>query len=134
MARDRIEWERDVIYHMECIMELTTSDAQGIFEVNHFYVTQEWGKGSEPETAARNIAEKLNAAAAERMAKISTETEFLFVPVDGYVTNEQRTIKIDQMADLNFEPEAIGWAACAKVADCRTIDGGSCKSVLIRMK
>jgi hypothetical protein len=34
MARDRIEWERDVIYHMECIMELTTSDS-GFRARNH---------------------------------------------------------------------------------------------------
>lgn len=133
MARDRIEWERDVIYHMECIMEMTTSDAQGVFEINHFYVTQEWGKGSEPETAAQNIAAKLNAES-DRKKAAAAEYEMLFIPIDGYVTNDQLKIKVSDMDHLGFDQEAHGWAYSAGIGDSKSIDQGTCKCVLIRMK
>lgn len=133
MARDRIEWETDLIFHFGCLMECTTSDAQGMIEVNHFYVTQEWGKGSDAETAARNIVAKLNAEVEKKKAE-SAEHELLFIPIEGYVSDDQLKIKVADMNRLGFDAETNGWAYCAKVGDCRTVDHGTCKCVIIRMK
>lgn len=133
MARDRIQWEADLIYHFECLMEVSTSDAQGMIEVQHFYVAQEWGKGSDPLTAAQNIVAKLNAETEKKKAE-SAEHEMLFIPIDGYVTEDQLTFKVLDMTNHGFDEETMGWAYSAQRGDCRSIDHGTCKCVLVRMK
>lgn len=133
MARDRIQWETDLIYHFEVLMEVTTSDAQGMLDVQHFYVTQEWGKGSDPLTAAQNIVAKLNAESDAKKAA-SAEHEMLFIPIDGYVTEDQLTFKVQDMNNHGFDEESLGWAYSAKRGDCRRVDHGTCVCVLVRMK
>jgi hypothetical protein len=49
------EWEGEVIYALENLIECTTSDAQGIIDVQHFKLSQCWGKGLKPEETAIEI-------------------------------------------------------------------------------
>lgn len=48
------EWEGEVTRHIEELLEVPTSDAQGIVEAQPFIMQQAWGEGFDPvETAAR---------------------------------------------------------------------------------
>ena len=46
------EWERQIIAQMSISAELTTSDAQGVFEAHSFKVAQLWGKATSPALAS----------------------------------------------------------------------------------
>lgn len=65
---------------------------------------------------------------------MAAENQILFIPVDGYVTEDQFTFQVLDMHRHGFDEETIGWAYNAKRGDCRTIDQGTCTCVLVRMK
>lgn len=129
MERNRIQWEIDLAICLEDLMEISSSEAQDILKLNDAYVIQEWNNRTAPSAAAQSIAEKLN------QRKIaSAENELLMVPVEGYVTDDQIKLKVAEMADLGFDTQTIGWAACAGIGDSKSIHSGNCTCVLIRMK
>jgi hypothetical protein len=75
-------WLSSVIYHMEVLTDMNTSDAQGYIEANNFYQSQAWGMGLNSEEAAEFIhikaerdrierrLERLKAIAIERAQNI----------------------------------------------------------------
>ena len=51
----RLTWEREVMDYIIELLEVTNSDAQGLFDAHPFEAAQEWGKGSLPQAAAKRI-------------------------------------------------------------------------------
>jgi RNase P/RNase MRP subunit p29 len=49
------EWEGDVVYELENLLEITTSDAQGIVESHPFKMHQSWGKGLNAKETAKLV-------------------------------------------------------------------------------
>jgi hypothetical protein len=55
-------WELDLVEILSEKLEIPFGDAQGILEANSFYVSQAWGKGLDPESAADFIDSKTSMA------------------------------------------------------------------------
>lgn len=62
------------------------------------------------------------------------DNTILFVPVSGYISDEQFNIHPAEMANLGFDESDIGWAVHCGVGDSRSVASGTCTCVLIRMK
>ena len=62
-------WEMDVADELSDIMNIDYSDAQGVMDVNYFYIAQSWGKALSPKETAMLIYEKSKLAKGGYMAK-----------------------------------------------------------------
>jgi hypothetical protein len=133
MARDLIQWEADLTYHFGELMNIGTTEARGALDAIDYLVRHEWCQGVNPLTAAQNIVAQLKAETEKQKAE-SAEHEMLFIPIDGYVTEEQLTFKVLDMSNHGFDEETMGWAYSAQRGDCRRVDHGTCACVLVRMK
>ena len=53
--KDYSKWEGDVIYELEKLLDITTSDAQGLIEANEFKMQQSYQKGLNAKRTAKII-------------------------------------------------------------------------------
>lgn len=122
-----VEWETELTNHFAEIFDCTISDAQGVLEVNKFWVAREWWMQSSPEQAAQHIADNLSA--------YGDQPVFLYVPVRGLLNYEQQCVPISEIAQIRgMTAESVQWAHTCKYGDSITIRNTLEMFVLARVK